>query len=138
MGVLFIIIQPVFGMETLTSRHAQMYQQLGHWSSGAAVAIAWIAHMSVSVIYGFLSGIVVLRSTRLPIVALFTLVFSWLTTLLAPPANAIIVQLVSFQEINAGGLPGMNFSLDAKFMLHLMFFAAIGAALHAYRKHLSV
>ncbi|WP_417223051.1 hypothetical protein [Amphritea sp.] len=28
-GVVFILIQPMFGMETLTSRHAGSYQTLG-------------------------------------------------------------------------------------------------------------
>ena len=134
MGVVFIIIQPLFGMDTLTSRHAALYQQLGNWSSIVAITMAWAAHMSVSVFYGLLSGIVVLSTARLEFVALFTLALSWLTTLIAPPANAIIVQLVSFQHIQHGQLPGLNFGLDVKFVLHLVFFGAISTGLFVYSK----
>ena len=134
MGVVFIVIQPLFGMATLTSRHAAAYQQLGNWSSVAAVTIAWTAHLAVSVYYGFWSGVVILSTARLALVTLFTLAFSWLTTVIAPPANAMIVQLVSFQHIKVNQLPGFNFSLDVKFVLHLVFFAAISAALYVYKK----
>jgi hypothetical protein len=137
MGVVFIAIQPLFGMDTLTSRHAAAYQQLGNWSSIAAIAIAWAAHLAVSVFYGLLSGIVVLSTARLGFVTLFTVAFSWLTTVIAPPANAIIVQIVAFQHIQISQLPSFNFSLDVKFVLHLVFFAAISAALYAYRKTIS-
>lgn len=134
MGVVFIIIQPFFGMDTLTSRHAASYQKLGNWSSIAAITIAWAAHLAVSVFYGLLSGFVVLSTSRLGFIALFTLAFSWLTTVIAPPANAIIVQLVSFRHIQISQLPALNFSLDVKFVLHLLFFAAIIAALYVYKK----
>lgn len=134
MGVVFIVIQPLFGMEPLTSRHAASYQKLGGWSSASAIGIAWAAHMVVSVIYGLLSGLVVSITSRLSVAALFTLAFSWLTTIIAPPANATIVQLVSFQQLQVDKLPSLNFSLDVKFVLHLVFFSAITAALIAYKK----
>ncbi|WP_372882361.1 hypothetical protein [Psychromonas sp.] len=133
-GVVFIVIQPFFGMDTLTSRHAAAYQQLGNWSSIAAITIAWGAHLAVSVFYGLLSGVVILRTARLEFVALFTLLFTWLTTVIAPPANAMIVQFVSFQQINIDKLPGVNFSLDVKFVLHLLFFAVISAVLYLNKK----
>ena len=134
MGVIFIIIQPFFGMDTLTSRHAAAYQQLGNWNNIAAVIIAWTAHLVVSIFYGFLSGIVILSTTKLKVVALFTLAFSWLTTLIAPPANALIVQFVSFQQIQISQLPDLNFSLDVKLLLHLVFFAAMTIPLYLYHK----
>lgn len=132
-GVLFILVQPWFGMDTLTSRHAAAYQQLGGWSAMPALFIAWSAHLAVSVLYGLLSGIVVITAWRLPLVALLTLAFSWATTVIAPPANAIIVQLVSFQRVDASKLPGLNFNLDEKFVLHLAFFAAITAVLYVFQ-----
>lgn len=137
MGVVFIVIQPWFGMDTLTSRHAAAYQKLGNWSSIAAITIAWSAHMTVSVFYGLLCGLVLLKTSRLGIIALFILAFTWLTTIIAPPANAIIVQLVSFQHIQINKLPSLNFSFDVKFVLHLLFFAAISAALFIYKKRFS-
>jgi hypothetical protein len=134
MGIVFIVTQPWFGMDTLTSRHAAAYQQLGGWNSVTAVIIAWAAHMAVSVFYGLLSGFVILSTARLEFVALATLAFSWLTTLIAPPANAIIVQMVSFQHLQVSELPGLNFSLDVKFVLPLVFFTAISVALYVYKK----
>ena len=135
-GIAFIIVQPWFGMSTLTSRHAAAYQELGNWSAAPAVIIAWMAHLAVSVFYGFISGLVILKYRSLGIISLFTLAFSWTTTLIAPPANALIVQLVSFQQIRPELLPGLNFLLDAKFFLHLLFFVAIVAVLSVYRNKL--
>jgi len=135
MGIIFIAVQPWFGMDTLTSRHAAAYQQLGHWSSVPALTIAWVAHLAVSIFYGVLSGIVILKTSKVWIITLFTLAFSWLTTVIAPPANAMIVQLVSFQQLQIDQLPSLNFSLDIKFVLHLVFFAAITIALYFYKQH---
>ncbi len=132
-GVLFILVQPWFSMDTLTSRHAAAYQQLGGWSALPAMLIAWVAHLAVSVFYGLMSGIVVITVLRLPLVALLTLAFSWATTVIAPPANAIIVQLISFQGVDSSQLPALNFNLDEKFVLHLAFFAAITAALYVFK-----
>ncbi len=134
-GVLFILVQPLFGMDTLTSRHAALYQQLGGWSATPAVLIAWFAHLTVSVLYGLMSGIVVMTVSRLKLVAMLTLAFAWVTTVIAPPANAIIVQLVAYGHIDGNKLPGLNFNLDEKFVLHLAFFAAISGVLYLYRSN---
>ncbi|WP_049721268.1 hypothetical protein [Gilvimarinus polysaccharolyticus] len=136
-GIVFIMVQPLFGMDTLTSRHAAAYQKLGNWNSSAAITIAWIAHMAISVFYGLLIGIVMLATTRLRYIAMLTLIFSWLTTIIAPPANAIIVQLVSWQKIHTDQLPDLNFNVDAKFVLHLLFFMAIVAALKIYQNRVT-
>lgn len=135
MGVVFIIFQPMFGMDTLTSRHAGAYQKLGGLGATLAIVIAWFAHTVVSVFYGVLSGIVVFKYNKIELIALYTLIFTWVTTIIAPPANAMIVQLVSFQHINFATLPALNFSLDVKFVLHLIFFAVISAALYIYKKN---
>ncbi len=134
MGFVFIGIQPLFGMDTLTSRHAAAYQQLGGWGSAAAISIAWAAHIAVSVCYGLLCGLVVLRTARLDVVLFATIVLAWLTTIVAPPANVIIVQFVSSRDIQLSQLPDFNFSLDVKFVLHLVFFAVISVALFRYMK----
>ncbi|RTE64324.1 hypothetical protein EH243_18070 [Amphritea opalescens] len=133
-GIVFIIIQPLFGMDTLTSRHAAFYQQLGGWGSVPAVMIAWTAHLLVSIFYGLLCAILLLNTLRLALIALGTLLFTWITTVIAPPANAMIVQLVSFQQLHSEKLPPLNFSLDVKFLLHLVFFAAISFVLYLYAK----
>lgn len=132
-GVLFIIVQPMFGMATLTSRHAAAYQQMGAWGAFPAMLIAWFAHMAVSVFYGLICGLVMLRYKQLSIITLFTLAFTWFTTIIAPPANALIVQLVSIQQIKPDMLPPLNFALDVKFVLHLVFFVVIMAVLFIYK-----
>jgi hypothetical protein len=128
--ILFILVQPFFGMDTLASRHAATYQQLGGWSATPALLMAWFAHLAVSVV----CGLVVMAVSRVPMVALWTLAFTWITTVIAPPANALIVQLVSFQQLDAGKLPGLNFNFDEKLALHLVVFAAIIGPLYVYRK----
>ena len=133
MGVIFIMMQPLFGMDTLTSRHAAAYQQLGGLSAAPAIAIAWIAHSAVSIFYGLISGLVMVKFSRVGVIALFALLFTWFTTVIAPPANAMIVQLVSFQQLKIDQLPALNFALDVKFLLHLVFFAAISIALYIYK-----
>ncbi len=134
MGVLFILVQPLFGMDTLTGRHAALYQQLGGWSAIPAMVMAWFVHLTVSVSYGLLSGIAVMTIERLGIVALLTVTFSWITTVIAPPANAIIVQLVSFQRLTGGDLPGLNFSIDERLLLHVLFFTALVGGLYFFKK----
>ncbi|MDO6563120.1 hypothetical protein Q4488_06935 [Amphritea sp. 1_MG-2023] len=133
-GVIFILIQPLFGMDTLTSRHAQSYQALGDWGQVTAIMMAWTAHLAVSVLYGLMCAVLVLSTSRLTMITLVTLLFSWITTIIAPPANAMIVQLVSLQQLQLDKLPGFNLSLDVKFILHLFFFAAISAVLYGYSK----
>jgi hypothetical protein len=133
-GILFILVQPLFGMDPLTSRHAAAYQHLGNWSPLPAMIIAWLAHLVVSVLYGLMGGVVVMAASRWPWVVLWTLVFTWVTTVIAPPANAIIVQLVSLQLVDVNKLPSLNFSFDEKFVLHLVVFVAITAPLWGYKK----
>ncbi len=133
-GVLFIVVQPWFGMDTLTSRHAAAYQQLGGWSATPAMFMAWFAHLAVSVVYGVMGGLVVMAVSRWPGVAIWTLVFTWTTTVIAPPANAIIVQLVSFQQLKSSQLPALNFNFDEKLALHLVVFVAITAPLYFLKK----
>ena len=98
-----------------------------------ALWVAWLAHLAVSVAYGLMGGVVVLTVARWPWVALWTLVFTWVTTVIAPPANAIIVQMVSFQQLSASKLPALNFSFDEKFLLHLAVFVAIVAPLYLFK-----
>jgi hypothetical protein len=136
MGVVFIVIQPLFGMETLTSRHAAAYQQIGSLGSVTAISIAWFAHILVSVFYGLLCGLVLIKTSSLQTIILFNLLFTWITTIIAPKANAMIVQVVSLHKVQLGSLPSLNFSLDAKFALHLVFFAVISLGLYFYKKRI--
>jgi ABC-type branched-subunit amino acid transport system permease subunit len=99
--------------------------------------IAWVAHLAVSVAYGLMCGLVLMATMRWPFVALWTLAFTWITTVIAPPANAIIVQLVSFQQVDSSKLPALNFSFDEKLALHLVVFAAIMVAQMAYQRVVS-
>ena len=94
-GVLFIYVQPLFGMSPLTDRHAAAYVKLGNLSPSIAIFIAWIAHLLVSTAYGLVTAISLLVSRNIPVFALLIIALGWLTTVIAGPANQLIVRLVT-------------------------------------------
>jgi|GEM_PF-2490788 len=132
-GVLFIYAQPLFGMSALTERHAAAYLALSDMSPSTAIFIAWTAHLLVSIAYGTATAVALLLSKNLATYALQILALGWFTTVIAGPANQLIVRLVSsagFPALN--NLPPLNFNLDAKLILHLLFFAFIALAIALY------
>lgn len=134
-GVIFIFVQPLFGMSPLTQRHAEGYMKLSSMSQSSALISAWIMHLLVSISYGIASALALLMSRKIVTYSLQILFLSWVTTVIAPPANAFLVKLIgtkSFPALN--GLPAMNFSVDAKLILHLIFFAAIAIVLWFYQR----
>ncbi|TWX65743.1 hypothetical protein [Colwellia sp. C1TZA3] len=134
-GVLFIFVQPLFGMSPLTDRHAAAYVKLGDINPSMAIIIAWSAHLLVSTAYGITTAIALLISKKPAIFALLIVVLGWFTTVIAGPANQLIVRVVtskSFPSID--NLPALNFNLDAKLLLHLIFFLFIGLFLLAYNR----
>ncbi len=142
-GVLFIYVQPLFGMSPLTDRHAAAYTKLSDISPSMAIVIAWTAHLLVSIGYGIATGIALYISNMTSKKLLtFSLQFGlqivalgWLTTVIAGPANQLIVRLVTSNGFpSLEGLPPLNFNLDAKLALHLMFFVVSGLFLLAYSR----
>jgi len=134
-GVLFIFVQPFFGMPPLTDRHADAYVKFGGLSPLMAIIIAWFVHLLVSTAYGIATATALLISKKLYIFALLVLVLGWITTVIAGPANQLIVRVVTSKSFpSMSNLPALNFSFDVKLLLHLIFFIFIGLFLLAYSR----
>lgn len=134
-GVLFIIVQPVLGMSTLTSRHADAYIELGQYTSSIATFVAWSVHLLVSVFYAVGAAIVFRLSSHFAVSAAQTLLLTWLTTLIAPPANALVIKLLTTGQFPIlKSLPSINTQLDVKFILHLVFFVFVIIGLYGLDK----
>ena len=134
-GVLFIYVQPLFGMSPLTDRHAAAYVKLSDMSPSVAIVIAWFAHLLVSTAYGIASAVALLISRNLFTYLLQIVVLGWFTTVIAGPANQLIVRLVTTKSFPSfEKLPALNFNLDAKLALHLIFFLVIGLFLLSFNR----
>ena len=134
-GVLFIYVQPLFGMSPLTDRHAAAYVKHSNMNPSVAIVIAWLAHLLVSTAYGFASAAALLISRNLFSYLLQIFVLGWFTTVIAGPANQLIVRLVTTKGFpSLEKLPALNFNLDEKLVLHLIFFLVIGLFLLVYSR----
>jgi len=142
-GVLFIYVQPLFGMTPLTDRHAAAYTKLSNIGPSMALVIAWAAHLLVSVCYGIATGLALYisnkisntTSKKLLTFGLQIFALGWFTTVIAGPANQLIVRLVTSNGFpSLDGLPPLNFNFDAKLVLHLIFFLVIGLFLLGYSR----
>lgn len=125
-SIAFIVIQPLFGMLTLTSRHASAYVNLGNYNETAAVALSWLVHVSVSIFYTFISSII--YNFKPSYLVSFGQVISlgWLTTLLATPANEWVVKLMTTGQFTAiNSLSGLNTDIGPKLWLHILFFVFV-------------
>lgn len=135
-SVTFIFIQPLFGMLTLTSRHAAAYVKLGEYDASTALLLSWFVHMSVSVFYALLSTIIfnVNRTWLVNITQVFAL--GWITTLTATPANEFVVKLItSLQFPDLSTLSALNTEIGPKLWLHIMFFGVIIAGVWLLNKN---
>ncbi|MBU2918507.1 hypothetical protein KO505_11120 [Psychrosphaera sp. F3M07] len=135
-SVAFIFIQPLFGMLTLTSRHAAAYVKLGEYDASTALLLSWFVHMSVSVFYALLSTIIfnVNRTWLVNITQVVAL--GWITTLTATPANEFVVKLItSLQFPDLGTLSAVNTEIGPKLWLHIMFFGVVIAGVWLLNKN---
>lgn len=129
-SIIFILVQPIFGLSTLTSRHAFAYVTLGEYSELTALMIAWFVHISVSIAYAELSSIIFNINSSLKINVIQVLFFGWLTTLIATPANEFVVKLVTTQKFpDLSSLAGVNMEIGPKFWLHIVFFVFVMSGL---------
>lgn len=125
-SIAFIIIQPLFGMLTLTSRHADAYVKLGGYLENTAFILSWVVHISVSIFYALVSTAIfnVNKSWFVNIGQIIAL--GWLTTLTATPANEFVVKLITTLTLpDLGSLSALNTEIGAKFWLHILFFAIV-------------
>jgi len=132
-SIAFIIAQPFFGMSTLTSRHAAAYM-MGGYDSTVAMVISWIVHISVSVIYAFISAIIFNINRSILASVGQVVVLGWITTMTATPANEWVVKLVNTQSIPGfSHLSAINTDIGPKFWLHILFFAFVVGGLWLIR-----
>ncbi len=125
-SIAFIVIQPFFGMLTLTSRHASAYVNLGNYNETAAVALSWFVHISVSVFYTFISSVIYNFNSSYLINLLQIVFLGWITTLIAAPANEWVVKLITTEQFaGINSLSGLNTEIGPKFWLHILFFALV-------------
>jgi len=124
-SIAFILAQPLFGMSTLTSRHAAAYMT-GGYNESVAIVLSWIVHISVSIFYAFIS-IVIFNANNTVLASIGqVVVLGWITTMTATPANEWVVKLVNSQSIPSfTQLSAINTDIGPKFWLHVVFFAFI-------------
>ena len=129
-SITFILIQPLFGLATLTSRHAGAYINLGSYSETFALVLSWFVHISVSIAYAFISTIIFNLNNSLLVSFIQIMFLGWFTTLIATPANEWVVKLVTTEQFTPfGDLAPLNTEIGAKFWLHILFFIFVVAIL---------
>lgn len=138
-SIAFIIIQPFFGMLTLTSRHASTYINLGGYNETVAVALSWLVHVSVSIFYTLISSLIYNFNHSLLFSFGQVISLGWLTTLIATPANEWVVKLITTGQFTAiNSLAALNTQIGPKLWLHILFFALVlGGLWFARLKHLA-
>lgn len=114
-SVAFIVIQPFFGMLTLTSRHASAYIDIGNYSVTTAITLAWFVHISVSIFYTFISILIYNFNHSLFVNFLQITLLGWLTTLIATPANEWVVKLITTGKFTTvSSLSALNTQIGPK------------------------
>lgn len=125
-SIAFIWIQPLFGMLTLTSRHAAAYMDIGGYSEAIAVILSWIVHVSVSIFYTLVSLLIYNLNHSYLVNFLQVVLLGWLTTLLATPANEWVVKLITTGQLPAiDSLSALNTQVGPKLWLHILFFIMV-------------
>ncbi|GIU04196.1 hypothetical protein TUM4261_03680 [Shewanella sp. c952] len=125
-SIAFIWIQPLFGMLTLTSRHAAAYVDIGGYSEAIAVTLSWIVHVSVSIFYTLVSLLIYNLNHSYLVNFLQVVLLGWLTTLLATPANEWVVKLITTGQLPAiDSLSALNTQVGPKLWLHMLFFIMV-------------
>ena len=130
-SIVFILIQPFFGLSTLTSRHAAAYVNFGGYNETVALILSWFVHVSVSTAYAILSAFIFSINSTIAVSTIQVFVLGWVTTLIATPANEWVVKLVTTQTFpDISSLASINTELGAKFWLHVMFFVLVIVGLY--------
>lgn len=133
-SIAFILIQPFFGLTTLTSRHAAAYVSLGGYHETIALILSWVVHISVSIAYAILSTLIFSINSTMLVSSIQVLVLGWITTLIATPANEWVVKLVTTQKFpDISSLAPINTDIGPKFWLHVMYFVFVIIGLYVVR-----
>lgn len=137
-SIAFILIQPLFGMSTLTSRHAAAYVTLGGYDPTSALVLSWVVHVGVSLFYAFLSNLIFIFNSSLSVNLIQIAVLGWITTLIATPANEWVVKLVTTKQFpSISSLSALNTDVGPKLWLHVLFFVLIVGGLWLAKKQRS-
>ncbi len=130
-SILFIVIQPMFGIDTITGRHTQAYVSQGNYTVATATIIAWAVHVIVSVFYALASVIIFRINSSFIVSSVQIMVLGWVSTLLATPANVFVITAITTQSLpDLSSIPPLNMALGAKFWLHIIFFVLVVVTLH--------
>jgi len=133
-GIAFILIQPLFGMATLTSRHANAYVNVGAYSVTMALIMSWLVHLAVSIFYTLLSVIIFNLNHSVSVSLAQVIILGWVTTLIATPANEWVVKLITTGQFPMiAELSGLNTQIGPKLWLHIVFFAWVIIGLYFIR-----
>jgi hypothetical protein len=125
-SIAFIVIQPLFGMLTLTSRHASAYINVGNYNETTAIVLSWLVHSSVSVFYTFITSIIYNFNASYLVSVAQVIILGWLTTLSATPANEWVVKLITTGQFTSiTSLSELNTEIGPKLWLHILFFAFV-------------
>ncbi|GAB2684521.1 hypothetical protein Q4574_05210 [Aliiglaciecola sp. 3_MG-2023] len=125
-SIAFILIQPLFGMLTLTSRHATAYMEIGNYSAIIAMTLSWLVHIGVSVFYTFISLSIYNINHSILVSFLQIIVLGWVTTLIATPANEWVVKFITTGQLTTiSSLSDLNTQVGPKLWLHILFFALV-------------
>ena len=125
-SIAFILIQPLFGLSTLTSRHAAAYVLHGDYSENNALILSWVVHISVSVAYAMLSTFIFTLNRSLPVSIGQVVLLGWFTTLIATPANQLVVKVATTMQFPAlSSLAPLNTAIGPKLWLHIVFFVFV-------------
>jgi hypothetical protein len=129
-SIAFILVQPIFGMATLTSRHAAAYINFGAYGETVALLLSWFVHVSVSIFYGVLSTAIFYFNSSIVVNAGQVVALGWFTTLIATPANEFVVKLVTTKQFpDLTTLAALNTQTGPKLWLHILFFVFVVGAL---------
>ena len=121
-------------MATLTSRHAAAYVNYGAYSETAALILAWVVHIGVSISYALLSTLIFNLNHSFLVSVGQMIGLGWLTTLIATPANEWVVKLVTTAQFPAfNSLAALNTQIGPKLWLHLLFFGFVIGGLYLTR-----
>jgi hypothetical protein len=125
-SIAFILIQPLFGMLTLTSRHASAYVEIGNYNTIIAITLSWVVHISVSVFYTFISLSIYNLNHSILVSFSQIIVLGWVTTLVATPANEWVVKLITTGQFTTiSSLSDLNTQFGPKLWLHFLFFILV-------------
>lgn len=130
-GAIFVVIQPLFGMETITSRHASAYVSQGGYTLATATLIAWTLHTLVSVVYALALVMIVKIKTSIGWRLAQIAGLGWISTVVATPANVFAIKAIttlSFPDFSS--LPALNMEMGAKLWLHVIFFVLVLLSLY--------